>query len=54
MFFDTNLTYIKLVWYYDITQTIKENNMKNYDLDYNGYNFDYDDEENEIVTEDDE
>lgn len=28
--------------------------MKNYDLDYNGYNFDYDDEENEIVTEDDE
>jgi len=28
--------------------------MKTYDLDYNGYDFDYDEEENQIVNIDNE
>lgn len=36
------------------TKTTKEKNMENYDIDYNGYDFDYDEEENEIVSDDDE
>lgn len=28
--------------------------MKNYDLDYNGYDFDYDEEENQIVNSNEE
>lgn len=28
--------------------------MRNYDLDYNGYDFDYDEEENQIVNSNEE